>query len=71
VTGFLATGSASLLEQLRSGFTALPVIIYAWASEPSPAFEDLNSAAVIVLLAFILTANGAAVLLRNRYDRKW
>ena len=69
VTGFLTTGS--LYEQLYGRFTSLPTLIFAWAKEPDPGFRELTSAAIIVLLVVILTANGAAILLRNRYERKW
>ena len=68
-TGFLATGG--LYEQLYSPFTSLPTIIFAWAKEPDPGFRELTSAAIIVLLGIILTANAAAIVLRNRYERKW
>ncbi|MDQ4095277.1 MAG: phosphate ABC transporter permease PstA [Actinomycetota bacterium] len=68
-TGFLATGG--LYEQLYSPFTSLPTIIFAWAKEPDPGFQQLTAAAIIVLLVLILTANAAAILLRNRYERKW
>ena len=68
-TGFLATGG--VYEQLYSEFTSLPTIIFAWAKEPEPGFRELTSAAIIVLLAVILTANAAAIFLRNRYERKW
>jgi phosphate transport system permease protein len=69
VTGFLASGS--LYEQLYSEFTSLPTIIFAWSKEPDPAFRDLMSAAIIVLLAVILLANATAIFLRNRYEKKW
>ncbi|HYN36685.1 MAG TPA: phosphate ABC transporter permease PstA [Actinomycetota bacterium] len=68
-TGFLASGG--LYDQLYSPFTSLPTIIFAWAKEPDPGFRELTSAAIIVLLGVILTANAAAIFLRNRYERKW
>ncbi len=71
VTGFLASGGASLYEQLYGGYTALPVVIFRWASLPSQDFRALTSAAIIVLLALTLTANALAIILRNRYERKW
>ena len=71
VTGFLATGGASLYEQIYGRYTALPVVIYRWASLPSSDFRALTSAAIIVLLALTLTANAVAIILRNRYERKW
>jgi phosphate transport system permease protein len=71
VTGFLATGGQNLIEQMRGPFTALPVTIFAWARQPSTDFRALTSAAIIVLLVVILTANATAIILRNRYERKW
>lgn len=71
VTGFLASGGASLYEQVYSRFTTLPTIIYTYAGQPSQGFRSVTSAAIIVLLAVILLANAAAILLRNRYERKW
>ena len=71
VTGFLATGSQSFVEQVQGPFTALPTIVFAWARQPNAAFRELTSAAIIVLLGVILVANAAAIFLRNRYDRKW
>lgn len=71
VTGFLASGGASLYEQIYDRFTTLPTIIYTYAGQPNQAFRSVTSAAIIVLLVVILTANAAAILLRNRYERKW
>jgi phosphate transport system permease protein len=71
VTGFLATGSQNIAEQLRGEYVSLPTIIYAWAKEPDSDFRALTFAAIIVLLAMILIANLAAIILRNRYERKW
>ena len=71
VTGFLATGSQNLMEQLQGEYVSLPTIIYAWAKEPDTDFRALTFAAIIVLLAVILLANMAAIILRNRYERKW
>ena len=71
VTGFLATGDQSFVDQLQGPFTALPTIIFSWARQPNAGFRELTSAAIVVLLAVILVANSAAIFLRNRYDRKW
>lgn len=71
VTGFLATGGGSPLDQLRGPFTSLPTIVFAWARQPSADFRALTSAAVVVLLVMILVANAAAIFLRNRYERRW
>ena len=73
VTGFLASGGASIFDQMRTdgGYTTLPTVIFQYASLPNTAFRAITSAAIIVLLAVILTANAAAIILRNRYERKW
>ncbi|MGH2788539.1 MAG: phosphate ABC transporter permease PstA [Actinomycetota bacterium] len=71
VSGFFAVSSDNLLDRLQSQFTALPVIVYNWARLPDPGFRELTSAAIVILLLLTLTANAAAIMLRNRYDRKW
>jgi phosphate transport system permease protein len=51
--------------------TALPVQIYLWADSPEQAFMERTSAAIMVLLAFLVFMNGTAVFLRNRFERRW
>jgi len=51
--------------------TALPVQIYLWADSPERAFAERTSAAIIVLLGFLLLMNLAAVVIRKRMERKW
>jgi len=70
-TGFLATGTAGFLEQLTGRYTTLPTIVYRWSSLPSDDFRALTSAAIVVLLLMTLAANATAIILRNRYQRKW
>lgn len=70
-TGFLATGGSSLYHQLYSNFTSLPTIVFAWARNPAAGFRAATAAAIIILLALTLTANATAIILRNRYERKW
>ncbi len=57
--------------ELFGRFTALPVQIYQWISLPRDEFRDLAAAAIIVLLAILLTMNALAVWLRNRFQRRW
>jgi phosphate transport system permease protein len=72
VSGFFAVNAEGLVERLQSQFTALPVLVYNWSRQPDPGFrEDLVPAAIVVLLVLTLSANAIAILLRNRYDRKW
>jgi len=51
--------------------TALPVQIYLWADSPERAFAERTSAAIMVLLAFLITMNTLAVLLRKKFERRW
>ncbi|MEJ2514725.1 MAG: phosphate ABC transporter permease PstA [Gammaproteobacteria bacterium] len=51
--------------------TALPVQIYLWADSPERAFVERTSAAIIVLLGFLLVMNLLAVLLRRKFERRW
>jgi phosphate transport system permease protein len=51
--------------------TVLPVQIYLWADSPERAFVERTSAAILVLLAFLIAMNLIAVILRRRFERKW
>jgi phosphate transport system permease protein len=51
--------------------TALPVQIFLWADSPERAFVARTSAAILVLLTFLVLMNLAAVVLRNRFERRW
>lgn len=51
--------------------TVLPVQIYLWADSPERAFVERTSAAICVLLAFLVIMNVGAVFLRKRFERKW
>ena len=45
--------------------------IYVWSSESIRAFTERTSAGIIVLLVILLSMNALAILLRNKYERKW
>jgi phosphate transport system permease protein len=51
--------------------TVLPVQIYLWARSPERAFVERTSGAIMVLLGFLLVMNAVAVILRNRFERRW
>lgn len=55
-------------ESVFDSFTTLPMQIYSWSSKPQAEFHSLASAAIIVLLVVMLTANAAAIILRNKYQ---
>jgi phosphate transport system permease protein len=69
--GFFAPGAGSTLDQLRGPYTALPTIIFGWAIQPNADYRDLTAAAIVVLLVVLLSLQAVAILLRNRYERKW
>lgn len=56
---------------LDSPFTALPLQIYSWISSPQPEFKILAASAIIVLLVMLVAINSVAILIRNRYEKKW
>lgn len=51
--------------------TALPVQIFLWSDSPERAFVERTSAAIMVLLAFLISMNTFAVWLRKRLERRW
>jgi phosphate transport system permease protein len=54
-----------------SPFTALPIQIFNWISQPQTEFKLKAAAAILVLLAILLVMNSAAIYLRNRFEKKW
>ncbi len=51
--------------------TALPTQIFIWADSPERGFVSRTSAAILVLLGFLITMNAISVYLRNRFERSW
>jgi phosphate transport system permease protein len=51
--------------------TALPVQIFLWADSPERGFVERTSAAIMVLLAFLISMNALAVYLRKKFERRW
>lgn len=51
--------------------TILPVQIYLWADSPERAFTERTSAAIIILLAFMIIMNLLAIVLRKKFERRW
>jgi phosphate ABC transporter permease subunit PstA len=56
---------------LLSGFTTLPVQIYNWVGQPQEEFRQVASAGIIILLLLLLLLNGVAILIRNKFQRRW
>ena len=71
----LMIGMVAFIVDVPSGFsdpsTALPVQVFLWADSPERAFAERTSAAIIILLGFLLVMNLAAVILRKRVERQW
>lgn len=71
----LMIGMVAFIVDLPGGpvdpATVLPVQIFLWAGSPEQSFVALTSAAIMVLLAFLITMNTLAVLLRKRLERRW
>lgn len=71
----LMIGMVAFIVDVPGGFTdpstALPIQIYLWADSPERAFAERTSAAIIVLLGFLLLMNLTAVIIRKRMEHRW
>jgi len=71
----LMIGMVAFVVDIPAGFTdpstVLPVQIFLWADSPERAFVERTSAAIMVLLAFLVVMNAAAVWLRKKFERRW
>jgi phosphate transport system permease protein len=54
-----------------SKFTTLPIQIYQWTSRPQAEYRHIAAAAIMVLLGMLLSLNAVAILLRNRFGRRY
>ena len=59
-----------LPSSVWSSFTVLPIQIFNWTSRPQQDFHANAAAGILVLMVLLLTMNGAAIWLRDRYQRK-
>lgn len=71
----LMIGMVAFIVDVPGGFTdpaaVMPVQIYLWADSPERAFVERTSAAIMVLLAFLISMNALAVVMRKRFERRW
>ena len=71
----LMIGMVAFIADVPASFTdpatVLPVQVFLWADSPERAFLERTSGAIIVLLAFLLLMNAAAVILRQKFERRW
>jgi phosphate transport system permease protein len=72
MVGFIASNYP---EGVASGFldpnSAMPAQIFEWAKRADPAFYERAWGGIIILLAFLMTMNILAILLRRRFERRW
>lgn len=71
----LMIGMVAFVADIPQGIldpaTVMPVQIYLWSDSPERAFTERTSAAIMVLLAFLVVMNFIAVMLRKKFERKW
>jgi len=69
----ILVGAAGYVPFLPRGpmdtFTVLPIQIFNWVSRPQTEFQNVAAAGIIVLLVILLSTNGFAIFLRNKYQR--
>lgn len=58
-------------HSITEAATALPAQIYTWSTDSQRAFTERTAAAIVVLLAVLLSMNALAIYMRNKYERKW
>ena len=71
----MVIGASTAINMDPSGpfskFTTLPIQIYQWTARPQAEWRHLAASAIVVLLAMLLSLNAAAIVLRNRFARKY
>ncbi|MGD8460795.1 MAG: ABC transporter permease subunit, partial [Desulfobacterales bacterium] len=71
----LMIGMVAFIVDIPAGFTdpatVLPVQIFLWYDLPEAAYVERTSAAIMVLLGFLITMNAAAIVMRKKFERRW
>lgn len=62
---------AFLPKSVFDMFTVLPMQIYNWTGRPQAEFQSLAAAGIIVLLVMLIIMNSIAVLIRNKYQKRY
>lgn len=62
---------ADIPKSITDAATVLPVEVFMWAGRPERAWDAKTSAAIIVLLVFMLIMNAVAIILRRKFERRW
>jgi phosphate transport system permease protein len=63
--------AASPPQSVTDASSVLPMQIFLWSDEINQGFVQNTSAAIIVLLVFLLAMNGLAIYLRNKFETRW
>jgi phosphate transport system permease protein len=72
MVGFIASNAPDgLASGLLDPNSAMPAQIYEWAKRADPAYYERAWGGIIILLAFLITMNTIAVILRRRFERRW
>lgn len=66
-----AVPSLNPLDAGNEALFAMPLQIYFWTDQPQASFQAIAAAGIIVLLATLLVMNLVAIILRNRYSKRW
>ena len=71
----LMIGMVAFVAEVPGGIfdpsTVMPVQIYLWSDSPERAFTERTSAAIMVLLGFLIAMNLIAIMLRKKFERRW
>lgn len=71
----IVVGIPVIIQFLPTGvmdtFTALPMQIYDWSSRPQPEFQQVAAAGIIVLMVVLLLMNSVAVIIRNKFEKRY
>jgi len=71
----LMIGMVAFIVDVPGGFTdaatALPVQVFLWADSPERGFVEKVSGAIMVLLAFLLVMNAGAIIMRQKFEKRW
>jgi phosphate transport system permease protein len=71
----LMIGMVAFIVEVPAGAldpsTVLPVQVFLWSDLPERGFVERTSGAIIVLLLFLIVMNATAVVLRNKFEKRW
>ncbi len=62
---------ADVPDSILDPATVMPVQVYLWSDSPERAFTERTSAAIMILLGFLVIMNSAAIWLRKKFERQW